>query len=215
LDRITYSLFFIFFSPYSLQIFELTNQLLFANRQSSEFHRIGTSGVHFRDLAELNRDIGPSSLYGRSKLAQVLLVQALVRRKARGELGLEAAVAATAVAGQQQQQHQAPWINATHPGAVVTDQQEQAIEAYGKAGKLGVKAVRPFMKDPLDEGCRSALFAATSDDVVAEALDGAYIVPDRKVTGISKQAQDEELQERCWSLVESILREKLASVRSS
>lgn len=166
--------------------------------QSSEFHRLGTEGVQFRDLAEMNRDIGPSKLYARSKLAQVLLVQALVRRKTAGKLGLKAGGP--------------PFVNATHPGAVNTDQPEQAVDAYGMVGKLGVKAVRPFMKEPVDEGCRPALFAAASEDVVRDAIDGKYIVPDRKVVDISKQAKDEELQERCWRLTESVLREKLGNL---
>lgn len=68
-----------------------------------------------------------------------------------------------------------PWMNVTHPGGVKTDQQEQAIDAYGTIGKVGVKAVRPFMKDPVDEGCRPALFALTSNDVIKEKIQGQYV----------------------------------------
>ncbi|KAI0972593.1 hypothetical protein F4678DRAFT_460162 [Xylaria arbuscula] len=56
--------------------------------QSSEMHRLGTSGVEFRDEKEINRDIGPTKLYARSKLAQVLLCRGLRRREMRGELRL-------------------------------------------------------------------------------------------------------------------------------
>lgn len=163
--------------------------------QSSEFHRFAPSDTKFQSIEELNTDIGPMKLYGRTKLGQILQARCLVRRKQRNELGLKAG--------------QAPWIIATHPGGVVTDQQQQAIDAYGTLGKIGVKAVRPFMKDPIDEGCRPVLFAATSADVSAEGLDGCYIVPDRKVTGTSKQAEDEEVGENLWKLTEQILREKL------
>lgn len=38
------------------------------------------------------------------------------------------------------------------------------------------------------------------------------IVPDRKVTDPSKQAQDEELGESLWRLSEQIIQEKLGSV---
>jgi WW domain-containing oxidoreductase len=62
-------------------------------------------------------------------------------------------------------------------------------------GKLGVKAVRPFMKDPIDEGCRSALYAATVIEVGTKPIDGEYIVPDCKVTDVSKEAKDEKLAE--------------------
>ncbi|XXH01680.1 hypothetical protein Hte_008041 [Hypoxylon texense] len=166
--------------------------------QSSEVHRIGTSGIQFESTGELNQDIGPTKLYARSKLAQVLLCRALYRRKQRGELGLVPGMG--------------PWINATHPGGVSTDQPDQAAEAYGTLGNLVVKASRPFMKDPVDQGCRPMLFAATSDAVAEEKIDGEYIVPDRKVSDISSQGKDEDLQERCWKLVEGILKEKLGGL---
>jgi NAD(P)-dependent dehydrogenase (short-subunit alcohol dehydrogenase family) len=165
--------------------------------QSSDLHRMSPSDVKFADLAEVNQDIGASYLYNRSKLAQLLIVYALQRRKQRGELGLKPG--------------QAPWINATHPGGVLTDQQDQAIEAYGTLGKIGVMAVRPFMKDPIDQGCRPMLFAATSDAIKDEKIDGSYIIPDRKVTEPSSQAQDEKLQEALWKLTEKVLKDKLGS----
>ena len=103
------------------------------------------------------------NLYSRSKLAQILTVHALVRRMENNEPGFQ---------GNKQM---GPWINATHPGGVSTDQQQQAIDAYGTKGKIGVKAVKPFLKDPVDEGCRSGLFAATSEDVVKEGIQGQYV----------------------------------------
>ncbi|KAI9695481.1 MAG: hypothetical protein M1820_008583 [Bogoriella megaspora] len=171
--------------------------------QSSDLHRgISASEVSFENLAEINRDIGATKLYARTKLAQILFVRTLARRAEKGEFGFES--------------RDRPWMNATHPGAVSTDQQEQAIEAYGKPGKVGVKAVRPFMKDPIDEGCRSALFAATSEKVAKEGTQGQYyrqqIVPDCKVTEPNKLAQDEALGEKLWKLTEQILSEKLGSL---
>ncbi|KAI1426901.1 NAD(P)-binding protein [Xylaria sp. FL1777] len=163
--------------------------------QSSELHRFGTSDVEFCSVEEINRDIGPTKLYARTKLAQVLLCRGLHRRKMRGELGLAPA--------------RDPWINATHPGGVATDQPDQAVEAYGTLGNIGVHAVWPFLKDPVENGCRSILFAATSDAVDEQKIDGEYIVPDCKITSPSDQAQDEELQDRCWDLVEDILEQKL------
>ena len=68
------------------------------------------------------------------------------------------------------------------------------------------------LKDPTDEGCRPMLFAATSDAIAEEKIDGEYIVPDRKVSDVSNQAKDVELQERCWVLVEGILKEKLGKL---
>lgn len=131
--------------------------------QSSDLHRAASSSIKFASLDEINTDIGATNLYNRTKLANVLFVRALVRRQAAGDLGFNKAAQA------------GPYMNATHPGAVSTDQQEQAIEAYGKAAKLGVKVMRPFMKSPEEEGCRPMLFAATSEDVVKEGINGAYV----------------------------------------
>ena len=165
--------------------------------QASEFHRMLTKNPSFTSVEELNIDIGPSSLYARSKLAQVLLMRHMHRLKSEtnNSLGLVA--------------NQAPWINATHPGAIVSDQQEQAVDAYGTMGKIGVKAARTVMGDPVDEGCRPALFAATASEVGSGPIDGEYIIPDCKVTDVSKEAQDQSLAESLWELVEWILAEKL------
>lgn len=163
--------------------------------QSSDLHKLAPGDIKFASLGEMNRDIGPSYLYNRTKLAMILLVRALVRRKEQGKLGL--------------QPGKGPWINATHPGGVSTDQQEQAIDAYGTLGKIGVAIVRPFMKDPLDQGCRPILFAATSNAIKDEKIDGSYIIPDRKIQEPSSQAQDEELQEQLWTLTEKVLKDKL------
>jgi WW domain-containing oxidoreductase len=109
--------------------------------------------MKFESIQEINQDIGAMKLYNRTKLAQILFLRELYFRIKAGEFGK--VTESTGLS----------WINATHPGGVVTDQQDQAIEAYGTAGKVGVKAVRPFMKDPVAEGCRPALFAAASPDV--------------------------------------------------
>lgn len=56
-----------------------------------------------------------------------------------------------------------------------TDQLEQAVDAYGTVAKIGVAAIRPFLKSPIDEGCRPALFAATSEDIIKEGVQGQYV----------------------------------------
>lgn len=168
--------------------------------QSSDLHRAASSSTKFASLDEINTDVGPMLLYNRTKLAQVLFIRALARRLEKGELGFDNSKAT------------GPFMNATHPGGVKTDQQQQAVDAYGTFGKIGVAAVKPLLKDPIDEGCRPALFAAASDDVVAEKIQGQYIVPDRKVTEPSNQARDVELGERLWRVTEQILEQKLGAL---
>lgn len=167
--------------------------------QSSDLHR-AISDVKFESVSEINTDIGAGKLYNRSKLAQILFIRALVRRKEKGEMGFNT------------DRKAGPWINATHPGGVRTDQQKQAVDAYGTIGKIGVAAVRPFMKDAVAEGCRPALFATTSEDIVKEGIQGEYIVPDRKVSQPSSQALDDQLGENLWRLTEKILVDKLGSL---
>ncbi|CAI6337259.1 unnamed protein product [Periconia digitata] len=168
--------------------------------QSSDLHRAAPSSVAFASVEEMNQDIGAMLLYNRTKLAQVLFVRELVKRIKAQQFGSVTP------------EHGEPWINATHPGGVTTDQQEQAVEAYGTLGKVGVAAVRPLMKDPVAKGCRPALFAATSEDIVKEKLQGQYIVPDRKVTDPSSQAKDEKLALALWSLTKKVLEEKVGSL---
>ena len=105
-----------------------------------------------------------------------------------------------------------PWINATHPGGVATDQQDQAIEAYGTLGKVGVAAVRPLMKDPVKQGCRPILFAATHPDIAKEQVQGGYIVPDRKVTEPSDQSKSPVLGLNLWKLTKQILEQKIGNL---
>lgn len=164
--------------------------------ESSDLHRFAPNDVHFADEAELNRDIGPLNLYSRSKLAQVLVVCALQRRQESGRLGFDGSDAKV-------------YINAVHPGAVETDQPKQGEEAYGMPGVLAHMLLKPFLKDPVKSGCRSALFAATSEEVVERGISGCYIVPDCKVTEPSDRAKDEALGERLWELSEKLLRERL------
>lgn len=118
----------------------------------------------FGSVDELNTDIGPQNLYARSKLAQILFIRALLRRKNQGVLGFDAG-----------NNEAGPWLIATHPGGVSTDQPKQAEQAYGLLGQIGVAAIRPFLKDPMSQGCRPALFAATSMDVVTDQLQGVYV----------------------------------------
>ena len=172
-----------------------TSRLVF---QSSDLHRATPSSIKFESLGEINQDIGPSYLYNRSKLAQILVARALVRRLEKGELGSGMS--------------KGPWINATHPGGVKTDQPQQAIDAYGSATKIAVKLMSPFMADPIEEGCRPALFAATADAIIQDEVQGQYIVPGRKISEPSSQAQEDALGEQLWKTMVGILETKLGSL---
>lgn len=72
--------------------------------------------------------------------------------------------------------------------------------------------VRPFLGDPVDQGCRSALFATTSPDIAKEQIQGAYIVPDRKPTDPSSQAKDDNLSANLWNLTKEVLESKIRNL---
>ncbi|KAI1669245.1 NAD-binding protein [Pyrenophora tritici-repentis] len=168
--------------------------------QSSDLHKGADSSMELESVQEINQDIGAMKLYNRTKLAQILFLRELYFRIKAGDFG------------EVSESTGLPWINATHPGGVLTDQQNQAIEAYGTAGKVGVKVVRPFMKDAVSQGCRPALFAAISPEVAKDQIQNSYIVPDKKVQEPSKQAMDENLQNNLWRLTKDVLESRLGSL---
>ncbi len=130
--------------------------------QSSDLHRGAPPNTNFASISEINTDVGPAFLYNRTKLAQILFVLALQRRMEAGELGFS--------------KDNVVYVNAVHPGGVNTDQPKQAQEAYGKfVEKVAVPMARTMMKDPIDEGCRPALFAAASDHVIEDKVNGKYV----------------------------------------
>ena len=68
------------------------------------------------------------------------------------------------------------------------------------------------MKDPVKQGCRPALFAATHPDIVKEQVQGRYIVPDRKVTEPSEQSKSSGLGLNLWKLTKQVLEQKIGNL---
>ncbi|KAF1917504.1 hypothetical protein BDU57DRAFT_555353 [Ampelomyces quisqualis] len=168
--------------------------------QSSYLHKGATTSMKLESLHEMNQDICAMLLYNRTKLAQILFLRQLYSRIKATQFGT-----VTGNTG-------LPWINTTHPGGIKTDQQAQAVEAYGSLGKIGVAVARPFLKDPVSQGCRSALFAATSPDIATEQVQNSLIVPDRKVVEPSKQALDKTLSQNLWNLTKQVLESKIGNL---
>ena len=65
------------------------------------------------------------------------------------------------------------------------------------------------MTDPVRHGCRSALFVLTSPEVAEQDLQGQYVMPDKKVSDVSKKGQDEEMAARLWDMSLRVLKEKV------
>ncbi|KAI5122294.1 hypothetical protein M0805_002373 [Coniferiporia weirii] len=155
---------------------------------SSSLHSSAPSSVSFTSLKEINDDsIGPSPLYGRSKLANLLFTRWLAAHVLEDGSRIYAL--------------------ATHPGVVQTQQQEQFKDAYGVFGALLKTVAVPFMRAP-EQGSLSTLWASTSQEVEKKNLQGAYITDPGKWGGESKQAQDEILRENLWNLSHKLIKEK-------
>ncbi|GAA5853669.1 hypothetical protein JCM8547_007406 [Rhodosporidiobolus lusitaniae] len=163
--------------------------------EASEMHRTtwgGPSkkygGDRFATEDEFKRDVGPTSLYGRTKLADILIVKAIVAKY----LQPPSSVLAFSV----------------HPGGVATGQQEQFKEAYGEtAGAIASTLLRPLAR-AADDGALSALWAATAP----EARDGEsfqngdYFSDPAEDGKPSGEATDEELRENFWRTSLSVIK---------
>jgi len=160
--------------------------------EASEMHRGAPSNVHFGSLEEINNpDIGPTELYGRTKLAIILGVKyGLVKRviEKNGDHIFALSV---------------------HPGAVNTAMQQQWKDAYpGLLGKVLTAAMLAGGRD-VEQGSFSALYAATSPEVEEKGWNGYYLNDPANPGKESAQASDPALGAALWELSERIIKEKL------
>ncbi|RMZ72807.1 retinol dehydrogenase 12 [Pyrenophora seminiperda CCB06] len=141
----------------------------------SNAHENAPKDTDFSSLASLNQDLGPTTLYGRSKLAVILYAKYLARHLHTS--------------------HPNILSNATHPGVVETRQSTEHIhEAYPLGGYAMSVGLAPFKKTQF-EGAVSTVFAATMTEG-----NGEYICPPAIVEKGSELANDEALGERLMEL---------------
>jgi len=160
--------------------------------ESSEMHRGAPSNVHFGSPDEINNpSVGPTELYARSKLAQILGVKyGLVERVIKPNQDNIYALA-------------------VHPGAVNTAMQQQWKDAYpGLLGKVLTSAMLFAGRDP-EQGSYSALYAATSPEVEEKKWNGFYLNDPAKPGKESNQASDPALGAALWSLSERMVKDKV------
>jgi hypothetical protein len=154
--------------------------------QSSNAHQGAPSDTKFASLEELNRDLGPNGLYGRSKLAGILYAKYLTKHLHSKYPNILA--------------------NATHPGFVETKQSVKDIhEPYPLAGYAMSIGMSPFKKDQF-EGCLPAVFACTKT-----TSSGQYICPPAIVEEGSAMANNEELGEQLMKLTRELVTDKTRS----
>ena len=167
-----------------LAYFLLTQLLLDRLRESAPARVVNVSSVahararlDFDDLQNARRFRG-MSVYGQSKLANVLFTYELARR-------LEGS-GVTA--------------NSLHPGFVATRFGGGNPGVMGRAIWLGTRLARPFALSPA-RGARSSIYLATSPEV--EHVSGRYFV-DGEATPSSPASYDEESARRLWEASEQL-----------
>ena len=150
---------------------------------SSNGHLGAPSSTKFVSLAEINEDVGPIGLYGRSKLANILYARYLDRHLTSQNPNI--------------------LVNATYPGFVATKMTSEDIhDAFPLAGYLLSKVIKPLMKDYL-QGAVSTMYLAT-----LTTRSGEYTCPPAVVEEGSPQSRDEVLGEALMSLTADVIKQK-------
>jgi len=162
--------------------------------EASEMHRMAPSNVHFASLEEINNpELGPTELYGRTKLAMILgakygLVEKVIKPNGDDIYALS-----------------------VHPGAVNTAMQQQWKDAYpGLFGKILTNLTLLTGRD-VEQGAYSALYAATSSEIEEKGWNGYYFSDPGQLGKETKQASDPALGTALWELSERIVKEKLGA----
>jgi len=153
---------------------------------ASNAHEMTPKDTKFASVEELNRELSPNPVYGRSKLAAILYSKYLTKH-------LHAS-------------HPKVLINASHPGFVQTRQSVEHIhEAYPLAGFGMSVLMAPFKKDQY-EGALSTLYCATKTE-----NSGEYICPPAIKEPGSDLARDADLAEQLMKLTREVVASKTKS----
>lgn len=160
---------------------------------ASEVHKAAPSDVQFKSLDEINKDVGPTHLYGRTKLALLLFTKfGLVERVIKPN-------------------SDAIYALAVHPGTVNTGMQDQWKDAYpGITGHLISLAMKSVGRS-VEQGAFSALWALTAPEITDKDQNGGYFTDPGTEGSLSSQAGKPELGKNLWELSEKIIKEKLGS----
>ncbi|CCC08988.1 hypothetical protein SMACR_03183 [Sordaria macrospora] len=160
--------------------------------EASEMHRTAPSAVHFASLDEINNpELGPTELYGRTKLALILFNKYGLAEKVIKKNGDKI------------------YAIAVHPGAVNTAMQQQWKDAYpGITGKLLTWSMLAFGRD-VKQGSYSALWALTDPKIEEQNLNGHYFSDVDQPGKETSQASDPVLGQALWDLSERIVKDKL------
>ncbi|KAJ3111876.1 hypothetical protein HK100_002529 [Physocladia obscura] len=147
--------------------------------------RAPNSGIDFECLVKKNAEFTAVNLYGQSKLANILFANELTLR------------------------HPKIIANSVHPGIVTTNLLRPtpgsllAIASYVIPKRVIGRILVGDMLTP-EEGCLSALWAATALEVEEKHITGKYVVPFGAVSDDHHPlAMDKELAKKLWEFSET------------
>jgi len=160
--------------------------------ESSEMHRAAPPNCHFGSLKEINdNQLGPMQLYGRTKLAMILGSKFGILEQVIKKNGDDV------------------YVIAVHPGIVNTDMQEQWEDAYpGIVGKVAKQANYALGRSP-EQGSFSALYAATSPEIIEKKWNGVYLSDPGTLGKETDQASDANLGYALWDLSTRLVIDKV------
>jgi len=145
---------------------------------ASTAHTFARKGMEFDDLMA-ERSYKPMTVYGRSKLANILFTTELAKR-----------LAGSAVTA-----------NCLHPGSVATGYARDGDTTGFMAWGVKVYARLPISLTP-EEGARTSVYLCSSPDV--EGVTGRYFAK-CKVKVPSANARDEAAAARLWDVSEELV----------
>ncbi|KAJ9478916.1 putative oxidoreductase ENV9 (putative) [Pseudozyma hubeiensis] len=137
--------------------------------------------VDFTQESDFKSDIGPQSLYARSKLANLLFARYLDRVYS------------------QKAGHDHVIFNACHPGVVETRQTQVWIHEPFPILGYGMNLLNPIKKD-IFQGCVSAMYSATQP-----TKGGNFICPPAVPEEGPAKSRDQEMQDRLARLSKEII----------
>jgi len=145
------------------------------------------SGVLFDKINDQSV-YSPNTMYGQSKLCNVLFTRELARR-----IGAERPL----------------YANVVHPGAIDTDLYRNFNHMIPSFLSTPVLAVmRLFMLSP-ESGALTQLYVCTSPDIEKDNIRSQYYVPIAKKANTTALGQNEELARKLWDFSVALIKEKV------
>ena len=144
---------------------------------ASDAHKSARRGLDFDDLQTAHHRYRGFSVYGRTKLANILFTRELARRW--DDTGVT--------------------TNAVHPGFVASSFGRDGDT--GRAGDVVMRLLRPFALSPA-QGARTQVFVASAPEL--EGITGGYWAKSAPATP-SAAAQDDVAAARLWEVSQQLV----------